>query len=164
MTRAPGSIGPTSPAGPLAYQVAVRGHREDHDGTCAYVLDRRITGHDSFRPARLRLTGRPDDVRVRVLTLDDVSVVVPLPGEPELADRWDGTLHLPAGPRGPAMPADLAAALVAAGVDPDALPDTMRRHLVGFVAEARRGPTRDARLAAAVNAVRRDRATAATAR
>ena len=133
----------------------------------AYILDQRINGHDSFRPATLRWRADPSRVgstgpaeersaRVRVLTLDDVTVVTPLPGQPDLPDSWVGTLVLPSGHRGPAMPDDLAHALTEAGVDPGGLDGAVGRHLVGFVAEARPGPTRDARVAAAVDAVRRD--------
>ncbi|WP_020577734.1 hypothetical protein [Actinopolymorpha alba] len=135
--------------------LAIRGHREDHDGMRAYVLDRRLTGYDSYRTARLIVADRPP-LRVRVLTLDDLTVLCPLPEQRELPDRWEGTLELPATSRGSVMPADLTRALVEAGIEPTALDDAQRRHLIGFVAEARPGPTRDARLAAAVSAARRD--------
>jgi hypothetical protein len=153
----------------------VRGHREDHDGLHSYVLDERISGYDSYRAAELVLAGawepgvardRRTTVQVRVLTLDDVTIVSPLPGQAELPDRWRGTLVLPASTRGRAMPADLARALLTAGLDPAGLDPAgldpagddvgARRHLVEFVAEARPGsPTRAARVAAAVDALRR---------
>ncbi|MEQ4206443.1 hypothetical protein ABN028_07665 [Actinopolymorpha sp. B17G11] len=145
--------------------MAVRGHREDHDGLRSYVLDERISGYDSYRAAKLVLAGAWEpgveyarsrvSVQVRVLTLDDVTIVNPLPGQPELPDHWRGTLVLPASTRGRSMPADLTRALLAAGLDPADLDSGPRRHLVEFVAEARPGsPTRDARLAAAVAALR----------
>ena len=110
--------------------------------------------------------GRPPadpaaDVRVRVLTLDDVTLICPLPDQPELPDRWEGTLVLPPAGRGPAMPADLLDGLLDAGLDPTDLEAASRRHLIGFVAEARPGPTRTARIAFAVDAVRQDRTAAA---
>ena len=96
--------------------------------------------------------GRPPadpaaDVRVRVLTLDDVTLICPLPDQPDLPDRWEGTLVLPPAGRGPAMPADLLDGLLDAGLDPTDLEAASRRHLIGFVAEARPGPTRTARIA-----------------
>src|SRR5690606_3275101 len=93
-------------------------------------------------------------IRVRVLTLDDITIVYPLAPNVSLPDEWEGTLRLASGRRGPRMPEDLASALTSAGVDPDGLDDAQRRHLIGFVAEARPGPTRDARIAAAVEAAR----------
>jgi hypothetical protein len=178
-------------------EIRVRGRRQDRCGARAFVLDARLTGHDSYRTARLRLAGRPTaaspvaarppselsaghrsggcwsadgrpplgrpsaepvvDIRVRVLTLDDVTLVCPLPDEPDLPDRWEGTLVLPKAGSGPAMPADLVQAIVAAGLDPTVLDDAARRHLVGFVTEARPGPTRTARIAVAVDAVRQVR-------
>lgn len=102
-------------------------------------------------------TGLPADVRVRILTLDDVTLLCPLPDEPELPDHWEGTLLLPPHSRGQSMPAELVDALVTAGVDPAELEVASLRHLVGFVAEARPGPTRDARVALAVTAVRMER-------
>jgi hypothetical protein len=177
-------------------ELRVRGRRQHRSGTRAFVLDARLTGHDSYRTARLRLAGRPTatspvaarppnelsaghrpsgccsagghppigrppadpalDIRVRVLTLDDVTLVCPLPDEPDLPDRWEGTLVLPQKGPGPAMPADLLQALVAAGLDPADLEAASRRHLVGFVTEARAGPTRTARIAFAVDAVRQE--------
>jgi hypothetical protein len=141
------------------FEVAVHGRRFDNRATPdvaqAYVLDERITGHDSYRPARLV---RPDgpEVTVRVLTLDDITLIYPLSDQIRLPDEWDGRLLLTAKPRGPKLPADLAAALVAAGVDVDELDPARRRHLIGFVAEAKPGPTREARIAAAVQAARQD--------
>lgn len=140
-------------------RLAVRGRRHDHAGARAYVLDRRITGHDSFRPAELLvegLEGLRTLARVRVLTLDDVTLVCPLPDQPPLAQEWEGTLVLPDTHRDTDLPADLAASLAAVGITPDQLEEAQRRYLAGFVAEARPGPTRDARVAVAVSAVRRD--------
>ncbi|GAB3404821.1 hypothetical protein GCM10027569_13430 [Flindersiella endophytica] len=87
------------------------------------------------------------------MTLDDITIVYPLEAGVILPDEWDGTLRLASKARGVRMPADLAAALAAAGVDVDGLDPAQRRHLIGFVAEARPGPTREARIAAAVQSV-----------
>jgi hypothetical protein len=84
--------------------------------------------------------------------------VCPLPDEPELPDRWEGTLLLPPHSRGQSMPPELVDALVVAGLNPAELEVASLRHLVGFVAEARPGPTRDARVALALAAVRMERA------
>lgn len=141
------------------FEVAVHGRRFDNQATAdvaqAYVLDERITGHDSYRPARLV---RPDgpEVTVRVLTLDDITLIYPLSQQIRLPDEWAGRLKLSAQPRGPKLPADLAAALVDAGVDVEQLDPARRRHLIGFVAEAKPGPTRQARIAAAVQAAQQD--------
>jgi hypothetical protein len=134
----------------------VRGRREVHDGLDSYVLDQRLTGHDSYAVAELELR-TPESVgrvvRVRVLTLDDVTTVWPVSKAP-LPDRWSGTLRLRVSARGDRVPADLAHALMKAGLDPSALDASERRQLIGFVDEARPGPTREARIAAAVAAVR----------
>jgi hypothetical protein len=146
-------------------EVVVHGRRHDDvrpgdgddgvrdDSVRAYVLDERLVGHDSYRVAELVLPDHPTVVRVRVLTLDDVTTVCPLAGEPSLPDRWEGRLILRSTERGRRMPPDLEGALAAAGLDPATLDAAQRRHLVGFVSEARPGPTRDARLAVAVAAV-----------
>lgn len=139
-----------------AFEVVVRARRFDNsagaDVVPAYVLSERITGHDSYRPAHLI---RPPDppLLVRVMTLDDITIVYPLESGVTLPDEWDGTLRLASKPRGLRMPADLAAALAEAGVDAEQLDPAQRRHLIGFVAEARPGPTRQARIAAAVKSV-----------
>lgn len=142
---------------PDDYEVQVRARRfdrgEERDGIPAYLLEQRVTGHDSYRPAQLiRSSGEP--LRVRVLTLDDITIVYPLSPNVDLPEEWEGTLRLSPGRRGPRMPDDLASALASAGVDPEGLDDAQRRHLIGFVTEARPGPTRDARIAAAVEAAR----------
>lgn len=147
-------------------EVAVRGRRHDHgathggghdnahdNGVRAYLLDERLTGRDSYRVAELVVAGGETIVRVRVLTLDDVTIVCPLPGEPSLPDHWEGRLVLRSRERGITMPSDLERALADAGLDPATLDAAQRRHLVGFVSEARPGPTRAARLAVAVAAV-----------
>jgi hypothetical protein len=140
----------------LVTEFGVRGRRHDYGGARAYVLDRRISGHDTFRPARLHVEGLPTAVRVRVLTLDDLTLVCPLANETGLPEKWHGTLVLPDTHRDAELPADLAASLAAAGIAADRIEESQRRYLAGFVAEARPGPTRDARVAAAVSAVRRD--------
>ncbi|SDR98295.1 hypothetical protein [Actinopolymorpha singaporensis] len=163
-------------------RIAVRGRRHVHAGATAYVLDRRLSGYDSYRPAVLLLTGsRPAEppagstqvtcraTRVRVLTLDDVTLVCPLgargasgtdarPDYPPESwpESWEGTLVLPESRRRVGVPADLAAALAAAGVDADQVGEGHLRHLVGYVTEAGPGPTRAARVSAAVSAVRRE--------
>jgi hypothetical protein len=141
-------------------EVVVHGRRHDDvrqgdgdDGVRAYVLDERLVGHDSYRIAELVLADDATVVRVRVLTLDDVTTICPLAGEPSLPDRWEGRLILRSRERCRRMPPDLEKALTAAGLDPATLDAVQRRHLVGFVSEARPGPTRDARLAVAVAAV-----------
>ncbi|WP_460517180.1 hypothetical protein [Flindersiella endophytica] len=141
---------------PEDFEVVVRARRFDNgtgaDVVPAYVLSDRISGHDSYRPAQLLRPPHPP-VQVRVMTLDDITIVYPLEAGVILPDEWDGTLRLASKARGVRMPADLAAALAAAGVDVDGLDPAQRRHLIGFVAEARPGPTREARIAAAVQSV-----------
>ncbi len=152
-------------------RVEVRGRRHDHAGATAYVLDRRLSGYDSYRPAMLLLTeSEPPQtpagtarvtcraMRVRVLTLDDVTLVCPLAasvGEP-WPESWEGTLVLPENRRRVDVPADLAVALDGAGIDADQVGEASLRHLVGYVTEAGPGPTRAARVSAAVSAVRRE--------
>lgn len=140
-------------------EVAVHGRRFDNNASAdvaqAYVLDERIAGHDSFLPARLVRPDQPD-VTVRVLTLDDITLIYPLTPEIRLPDDWHGTLRLASHRRGPKLPSDLATALAEAGVDVERLDPARRRHLIGFVAEAKPGPTREARITAAVAAARQD--------
>jgi hypothetical protein len=155
-------------------RIAVRGRRRDHAGATAYVLDRRLSGYDSYRPAVLLLTeSEPAQtpsgaarvtcraVRVRVLTLDDVTLVCPLggggtTGQDPWPESWEGTLVLPESRRRVDLPADLAAALDSAGIETDQVGEASLRHLVGYVTEAGPGPTRAARVNAAVSAVRRE--------
>lgn len=170
MSGLPRTDGPT--------RIAVRGRRHDHAGATAYVLDRRLSGYDSYRPAVLLLTESrlPEPpagpasvtcraVRVRVLTLDDVTLVCPLGARgasgadapPDAwPESWAGTLVLPESRRRADVPADLAAALAAAGIDAGQVGEAHLRHLVGYVTEAGPGPTRAARVSAAVSAVRRE--------
>lgn len=126
---------------------SVRGKRTDN----VYLLEERLGSEDTYRMATLHLRdGR--DFRVRVFTMDDVTVIRPI--EDGLPDHWEGTLSFPARSRERKMPSDLVRAFEAAGIEAGNLDPVVRRHLIGFVLEARQGPAREARVAAAVLAAR----------
>lgn len=125
----------------------------DSDGTML-VLAERLDGHDTFLTARLDLD---DDrtVTVRILTLDDVTVLRLADGEeaPDLATSWAGRLHLPHGLRPRSIPEDLATAAVAANRDIGALDTAELRYALTFLGEATTASIRIGRIAAIVSAL-----------
>lgn len=140
-------------------QMPVRGHLQPRDGKMLLVLDERLTSHDTFLSAvvRLEAPGPARDVRVQILTFDDITVLAPLGDASLLGEaglEWSGTLLLPHGSRPPVVPDDFARAATEAGIDTDAWPPAEARQLLTYLAEAR-GPVRAERIRAIVNALTR---------
>jgi hypothetical protein len=81
------------------------------------VLDGRLEGHDTFLAAHLDLDNGPS-VRVRIITLDEMTVLRPA-GPTRLAPgRWSGSLRLRHGLRPVAIPSDLADSAIRQGRAP----------------------------------------------
>ena len=117
------------------------------------VLTERLGGHDTFLSGRLDLDGT--NIPVRIMTLDDVTVLHPTnPGTvPALRARWSGTLHLPHGLRPQTAPGDLESAAEAEGRILGALDDAELRYALTFLSEATTREIRTARIAAIVSAL-----------
>ncbi|MGI5515715.1 hypothetical protein [Streptomyces sp. CA-106131] len=116
-------------------------------------LSRRLDGHDTF------LTGSVDiedsSVPVRILTLDDITVLRPTNGFPASADgeHWHGRLHVPHGLRPRSVPPDLNAAADQEGRSLGALDDAELRYVLTFLSEATAPDIRQARIEAVVSAL-----------
>lgn len=137
----------------------VRGHLQPREGRLLLVLDERLTGHDTFLSAVVRLE-TPEwaaDLRVRILTFDDVTVLSPLDAlalEGKAGGEWNGTLLLPHGARPPGIPDDFARAAAEAGIDTGAWSPVEARQLLTYLSEAS-GPVRTERIHAIVDALAR---------
>ena len=119
------------------------------------VLSQRLDGHDTFLTGQLQVGDAPP-VSVRILTFDDVSVLllldhVPLP----LAKCWSGILHLPHGWRTRSIPDDLATAAATAHCDLGVLDEAELRYALTFLGEASTNAIRQARIDAIVTALPR---------
>ncbi|WP_439681574.1 hypothetical protein [Embleya sp. MST-111070] len=129
-----------------------------------FVLTRRLTGRDTYLSGMLALAGTPA-MPVRVLTLDDVTVLVPDPvpeptvtGAPAPAAPEpvrEGVLRLRAAGRPAPVPVDLAEAAEAAGLDWASRDPIEVRHLLAFLAEARGEPVRRERIRVIVESLTR---------
>lgn len=117
------------------------------------VLTERLGGRDTFLSGRLDLDGT--DIPVRILTLDDVTVLHPKNSPTVLAPeaRWAGTLHLAHGLRRQTAPEDLESAAEAEGRILAALDDAELRYALTFLSEATTREIRAARIAAIVSAL-----------
>ncbi|GAA2930975.1 MULTISPECIES: hypothetical protein [Streptomyces] len=137
----------------------VRGHLQPREGKLLLVLDERLTGHDTFLSAVVCLEAPVPvaDLRVRILTFDDVTVLSPLDG-PDLAGEggveWSGTLLLPHGSRPPGIPDDFARAAAEADIDTSAWSPAEARQLLTYLSEAS-GPVRTERIRVIVEALAR---------
>jgi hypothetical protein len=130
----------------------VRGAVCRRGATPLLVLSDRLDGRDTFLRADLALDPDGVQVRVRVHTFDDVTVLRPSRDD-VITDRahgeaWSGRLRLPPDRRPGAVPDDLAEALAAAGlpIELDALDERQRRHLLGYLADAKAPAVRQARI------------------
>ncbi|MGR3936282.1 hypothetical protein [Streptomyces sp. BRA346] len=114
-------------------------------------LSQRLDGHDTF------LTGSLDiaetSVRVRILTLDDVTVLRPTDSFPAVGDgeHWHGRLHLPHGLRPRSVPPDLNAAADREGRSLNGLDEAELRYVLTFLSEATTRDIRKARIGAVVS-------------
>lgn len=124
--------------------------RHDHDGLLL-VLDQRLDGHDTFLSGRLDLGHGP--AAVRIITLDDITVLRPMEAIEAPAPSWTGTLHLPHGLRPGSVPRDLAAAAETDRRDLGALDAAEMRYALTFLNEATTEQIRAARVTAIVSAL-----------
>ncbi|GAA2507271.1 hypothetical protein [Streptomyces gobitricini] len=130
------------------------------DGTVSHsadgpllVLSQRLDGHDTFLSGSLDIGGSA--LPVRILTLDDVTVLRPAGSLPALAEgtRWQGTLHLPHGMRPRSVPPDLREAATQEGRSLDTLDEAELRYVLTFLSEATTTTIRQARIRAIVSAL-----------
>jgi hypothetical protein len=112
------------------------------------VLDQRLTGHDTFLTGVLEV--EHVRINVRILTLDDLTVLQPvLTGAAiHCSSRWAGILHLPHGQRRRAAPVDLREAAGLAGRNLDDLDDADLHYALTFLEEATTPEIRKARIQA----------------
>ncbi|MFD4123855.1 hypothetical protein ACFXKK_02980 [Streptomyces globisporus] len=133
-------------------ELAVHGHLRQRERKTLLVVDGRLSGHDTFLSTTLRLEQpvHVPELRVRILTFDDVTVLSPLdqvlPQE-RAGGEWSGTLLIPHGARPPAIPEDLAQAAAEAGVDTGGWSPAEARHLLTFLGEAGSASVRAERIA-----------------
>ncbi|KPI17645.1 hypothetical protein OK074_1666 [Actinobacteria bacterium OK074] len=133
------------------------------DGTVSHsaegpllVLSHRLDGHDTFLTGNLDLPGIAETtVPVRILTLDDVTVLRPTDTFPAPAagTPWSGTPHLPHGLRPRTAPPDLEAACDRERLSLDALDEAELRYVLTFLSEATTPTVRRARIRAIVSAL-----------
>jgi FMN hydrolase / 5-amino-6-(5-phospho-D-ribitylamino)uracil phosphatase len=118
------------------------------------VLDGRLEGYDSYLTGKLQLVGQ-EPVTVRVLTLDDVTVLrcSAMSTPPEPGERWTGTLRLRPGFRSRAVPEDLASAAATRHRDLFALDSAELRYALTFLEESTTASIRQQRIAAIVDAL-----------
>ncbi|MEU6234187.1 hypothetical protein [Kitasatospora sp. NPDC047058] len=124
--------------------------RHDEHGLLL-VLDQRLDGHDTFLSGRLDLGQGPE--AVRIITLDDVTVLRPMETIEAPTPVWAGTLHLPHGLRPRSVPGDLADAAQTSRRDLTALDAAEMRYALTFLGEATTEQIRTARVEAIVSAL-----------
>lgn len=130
----------------------VSGTAQDRDGSVLLVLDSRLEGHDTFLAGHLDLDGG-HSLPVRIITLDEITVLRPAGQTVLRPGRWAGSLRLRHGLRPVAIPADLADSAASQGRAISALDDAETRYAVTFLGEASTPDIRAARVAAIVNAL-----------
>ncbi|MGW2088942.1 hypothetical protein [Streptomyces sp. NPDC001880] len=132
-------------------ELAVHGRLERREETVLLIVDERLSGYDTFLSATLRLD-RPvvlSELPVRILTFDDVTVLLPLKSglpQAQAGGEWSGTLLIAHGSRPPTIPDDLAQAVAEAGVDTSGWSPAEARQLLTFLGEAGPGPVRIERI------------------
>ncbi|MCA1269615.1 hypothetical protein LCE32_05980 [Streptomyces sp. 7G] len=140
-------------------EMAVHGHLREHKGEMLLVVDERLSGHDTFLSTTLRLEQpvHVPELRARILTFDDVTVLSPLdpvlPWE-QAGEEWSGTLLIPHGARPPAIPDDLAEAAAAASIDTGGWSTAEARQLLTFLGEASSASVRTERIGLIITALR----------
>jgi hypothetical protein len=130
----------------------VAGTVQARDSGVLLVLDSRLKGHDTFLAGYLDLNDG-QSLPVRIITLDEVTVLRPVASASLLPGRWSGSLRLRHGLRPVTVPADLAAGAARQGRAISALDDAETRYAVTFLGEAATPGIRAARVAAIVNAL-----------
>jgi FMN phosphatase YigB (HAD superfamily) len=133
-----------------ATSLTVRGSSRTHSFGVLLVLSDRLDGYDTFLTGRLDIDGA--SIPVRILTLDDVTVLRPKEavGPPLLSGDWQGCLYLPHGQRSPNIPSDLAAEVARRRRDLTMLSDAELRYALTFLREATTGHIRQDRINAIV--------------
>jgi HAD superfamily hydrolase (TIGR01509 family) len=122
-----------------------------------FVLSHKLTGIDTFLSGVLEIAGQR--VRVRILTLDDVTVL--RPDEPVATGGsvatedgpWTGELHVSHGQRPGTVPDDLQEAARRARRDITSLDEADRRYALTFLGEATTAEIRAARIDVIVDAL-----------
>lgn len=115
------------------------------------VLSRRLDDHDTFLSGSLEVGEAV--VPVRILTLDNVTVLRPMNGSPVEGARWHGTLRLPHGLRPRSVPPDLRRAAEHEDRSLEALDEAELRYALTFLSEATTNAIRQARVRAIVCAL-----------
>jgi len=136
-----------------AQSLPVTGFVGRHGSTTQLVLHERLTGRDTFLTGILEVAQHR--LQVRIVTLDDVTVLRPVDaGEITFAGAtWTGVLHLPHGARPPQLPADLMHEAAVSNRALDALDDAELRYALTFLEEATTADIRQARVSAIVAAL-----------
>ncbi|GAA3138192.1 hypothetical protein JOF29_000180 [Kribbella aluminosa] len=117
------------------------------------VLSERLDGQNTFLKGRLDVGS--SSVAVRILTLDDVTVLRPVDHSavPDLDAGWQGTLHLPHGLRPRPIPPDLQEVAAEEGRSLEALDEAELRYVLTFLSESTTTVIRQARVEAIVSAL-----------
>jgi len=127
--------------------IPVEGSIQSSGGRRLLILTARLEGHDTFLTCSLHLGS--EKIAVRVMTFDDMTVLLPNPGTAELPDApWAGTLQLRTGRRDLDMPLDLASAAQQQGVLLSALDEAEMRYATTYLEESSTTAIRQARVAA----------------
>lgn len=117
------------------------------------VLSQRLDGHDTFLKGSLDVGGT--SVAVRILTLDDVTVLRPADHSavPGLDTQWQGMLHLPHGLRPRTIPPDLLETTECEGWTLEPLDEAELCYVLTFLPESASAAIRLARVKAIVCAL-----------
>ncbi|SDX97981.1 hypothetical protein SAMN05216215_101837 [Saccharopolyspora shandongensis] len=132
--------------------ISVRGMVSQGPDGPLLVLSQRLDGHDTFLTGSLKV-GEASIV-VRILTLDDVTVLRPTDsaGAP-VGTHWHGTLHLPHGLRPRTVPPDLQQAAIREERSLERLDEVELRYALTFLSESTTIAIRRARVDAIVSAL-----------
>lgn len=117
------------------------------------ILFEKLTSVDTFLSGTLDLDGHA--VRVRILTLDDVTVLQPVDDLQVDSGDWTGTLNVSHGQRPGKIPGDLRTGARQSGRDVTALGEADLRYALTFLGEATTPDIRAERIAAVVTALPR---------
>lgn len=131
--------------------VAVNGTTRSDEHGLLLVLEQRLDGHDTFLSGTLDLGQGP--VPVRIISLDDVTVLRPIEAIAAPTTAWSGILHLPHGLRPRDVPPDLQGAADSLGRDLEALDAAELRYALTFLGEAVTEEIRTARIDVIVSAL-----------
>jgi hypothetical protein len=136
-----------------ALNIPVEGTVTDSPEGPLLRLSQRLDGHDTFLTGSLHIA--ESSVPVRILTLDDVTVLRPTGSfhAPADGEYWHGRLHLPHGLRPRTVPPDLSTAADQDSRSLDKLDEAELRYVLTFLSEATTAAIRQARIAAVVHAL-----------